>query len=74
MLTQHVKAIHLLADAANHRIDSKEFVDQATTLSQGAFNQKLERLRKDGLDGTLTAKQVLDAFKVNGTLKLVCSD
>ncbi|KAG8679839.1 hypothetical protein FRC09_018677, partial [Ceratobasidium sp. 395] len=50
--------IHLMADAMNHK-DSKEFVDQASTLDGVKFNQDVERLIGESLADEFTVEKFL---------------
>ncbi|KAG8679748.1 hypothetical protein FRC09_018752, partial [Ceratobasidium sp. 395] len=50
--------IHLMADAMNHK-DSKEFVDQASTLDGIKFNQDVDRLIGESLADEFTVEKLL---------------
>ncbi|KAG8779793.1 hypothetical protein FRC12_023838, partial [Ceratobasidium sp. 428] len=50
--------IHLMADAMNHK-DSKEFVDQASTLDGIKFNQDVDRLIGESLADEFTVEKFL---------------
>ncbi|QRV98076.1 trehalase [Ceratobasidium sp. AG-Ba] len=62
--------IHLMADALNHRVDSKEFVDRASTLDGKSFNQQLGNLHSTGLAKDFTVEKFMNATKPYGALQL----
>ncbi|KAG8742937.1 hypothetical protein FRC10_000725 [Ceratobasidium sp. 414] len=57
-------AIHLMADAMNHK-DSKEFVDRASTLDGVQFGRKIDDLTGGSLADDFTVKKFLDSLNAD---------
>nr|WJO90075.1 trehalase-3 [Ceratobasidium cereale] len=57
-------AIHLMADAMNHK-DSKEFVDRASKMDGSKFNNELNHLIGNTLSDDFTVKKFLDEINKN---------